>query len=911
MARLQLGLALVVLIVAAPWMWGQQQLVPEKLTAPALDSQHDGLPAAARARLGTLGFRHRDQVLAGLTSDGNGLLLFGREGLKVMDLESGQVTPWTQSNHRRPDQQAYVGRSSGPLTQLVFPNDGSGLVLSFIRLSRRSFPHLPLTTPGGKTLLLPESFEDFDCTVFDKATGKRLHRLRSDDFAEGNSGLAFLAVNGDGTRLISQTTQQQKNEVKPGKLLCFELASKQLHYTIDPPPRGSLQVPTVGSDGRTLFAVAVNGAGKGELQSWDIATGKPLSKFPLEVNQAARFQSTADGKHLFVMESESSTIRHLDARTGAELHAFTFGKDTVQSYLASGDGKFLYVVTATGIEQWNMAAASKVRTLVPGYGADRLVLSPAGDKLHFVGDTTVTTWDTATGQELRPGSGHAATVWALAFSPDGRQLLTSSHDGTARLWDTQTRQHLRAFVLPGRFNQGHFGAEAFAQLPFTQAGFSSDGKRIITAWPNGPVQVWDVATGNSQKLGQDPLQGSVAVACSPRDNLVATVSPDGRIQLWDVAHGEQRLDFQWQPVQDSRRRFDLATAAFSPSGLTLAVAGASVPQNRLRLFETSTARERLDFDLAGNPQRDLGEVPALVLAQRLVLKLAYSGDGKVLALAGVHAIYLHDAATGKERLVLSGPNTFGPSVSLSPDGSLAAAGTLDGCVRLWDVKTGRVVSEVKGHDYFVSATAFSPDGKTLASGSNDCTVLLWDVAQLLRQPLPSSAATASTLDRLWADLASSDAVKAFAAMAQLTEVPAETPAYFKTRLQAVPVPDPKRIDALVADLNSDQYALRQKAMVELEKLADLAVPALREQLAKKASLEMCKRIELLLAKINGPAADPEMLRALRAVEVLEAIGTPPARLVLETLAQGAPAHRVTQAAAEALKRQRSLPTPGK
>jgi WD40 repeat protein len=584
----------------------------------------------------------------------------------------------------------------------------------------------------------------------------------------------------------------------------------------------------------------------------------------------------------------------------------------VQSYVASGDGKFLYVVTSKGIEQWDVAAASKVRILVPGYGADRLVLSSAGDRLYFVGDTVVTAWDTATGQELRPNSGHDATVWALAFSPDGRQLLTSSHDGTARLWVTKTQQHLRAFVLPGRFNQGHFGAEPFAQIPFTHAGFSSDGKRIITVWPNWPVQVWDVATGNSQTLGQEPRQGSYAVACSPRDNVVATIAPDGRIQVWDV-HGEQRLDFQWQPTKEGRSQsdFDLAIAAFSPSGLTLAVAGVNAPQNRLKLFETSTARERLDLDLVGKHQRDLGEVPALVLAQRLVLKLAYSGNGKVLALAGIHTIHLHDAATGKERLVLSGPSTFGPSVSLSPDGGLAAAGTLDGCVRLWDVKTGQLVSEVKGHDYFVSATAFSPDGRQLASGSNDSTVLLWDVAQLLKQPLQSRASAASTLDRLWADLASADAAKAFTAMAELTEASAETPGFFKDRLKAVAIADPRRIDALMADLNSDQYAVRHKATVQLEKLADLAVPVLREQLAKKPSLEMCKRIELLLAKIHGPMTEPDLVRTLRAVEILDAIGTAQARSVLEALAQGAPAHRVTQAATDALKRQRAMPTPGK
>jgi hypothetical protein len=81
------------------------------------------------------------------------------------------------------------------------------------------------------------------------------------------------------------------------------------------------------------------------------------------------------------------------------------------------------------------------------------------------------------------------------------------------------------------------------------------------------------------------------------------------------------------------------------------------------------------------------------------------------------------------------------------------------------------------------------------------------------------------------------------------------------------------------------------------------VPALRDQLTRKPSLEVRKRIELLLARIHGPVTNPDWLRAMRAIEVLEAIGTPQARAALEILAQGAPAHRLTQAAGGALKRQ--------
>ena len=118
----------------------------------------------------------------------------------------------------------------------------------------------------------------------------------------------------------------------------------------------------------------------------------------------------------------------------------------------------------------------------------------------------------------------------------------------------------------------------------------------------------------------------------------------------------------------------------------------------------------------------------------------------------------------------------------------------------------------------------------------------------------------------------------------------------------MPVTDPKHIADLVAGLNSAEYAVRRQATLDLEKLADVAVPALRAQLAERPPLEMRKRIELLLDKINGPLTNPELVRSLRAIEVLEAIGNPASEAALEVLAKGAPAHRLTRAAKDALTR---------
>jgi hypothetical protein len=114
--------------------------------------------------------------------------------------------------------------------------------------------------------------------------------------------------------------------------------------------------------------------------------------------------------------------------------------------------------------------------------------------------------------------------------------------------------------------------------------------------------------------------------------------------------------------------------------------------------------------------------------------------------------------------------------------------------------------------------------------------------------------------------------------------------------------DPKHLEQLVTDLNDSKFPVRDKATLELEKLGELARSALEKQLAAKPTLEMRKRIEGLLSKLDGPVTRPEVLRGLRAVEVLERIGTKEAIQILETIATGAPDALVTQDAQAAVQR---------
>src|SRR5262249_18530928 len=122
-------------------------------------------------------------------------------------------------------------------------------------------------------------------------------------------------------------------------------------------------------------------------------------------------------------------------------------------------------------------------------------------------------------------------------------------------------------------------------------------------------------------------------------------------------------------------------------------------------------------------------------------------------------------------------------------------------------------------------------------------------------------------------------------------------ALLRAHLFPVPPADGRRLARLVTDLDSDSFETRERATRELALLGDLAEPALRQALENRPSPELRRRAQRLLAKLEGPK-----LRQVRAVEVLELVGTPEAQKLLQELAGGAPSARLTQEAKASLGR---------
>ncbi|KAI9772557.1 MAG: hypothetical protein M1840_000762, partial [Geoglossum simile] len=310
----------------------------------------------------------------------------------------------------------------------------------------------------------------------------------------------------------------------------------------------------------------------------------------------------------------------------------------------------------------------------------KLVVSGSGDK-------TVRLWDTGTGVQLQMLKGHSSWVSSVAFSPDGKLVVSGSGDETVRLWDTGTGVQLQ--MLKGHSDW------------VSSVAFSPDSKLVVSGSRDKTVRLWDTGTGVQLQMLKGHSNWVRSVAFSSDGKLVVSGSGDKTVRLWDTGTGVQ--------LQMLKGHSDLVSSvAFSPDG-KLVVSGSG--DKTVRLWDTGTGVQ----------------LQMLKGHSNWVSSVAFSPDGKlVVSGSGDETVRLWDTGTGVQLQMLKGHSSWVSSVAFSPDSKLVVSGSEDKTVRLWDTGTGVQLQMLKGHSSWVSSVAFSPDSKLVVSGSGDKTVRLWD-----------------------------------------------------------------------------------------------------------------------------------------------------------------------------------------
>jgi len=284
-----------------------------------------------------------------------------------------------------------------------------------------------------------------------------------------------------------------------------------------------------------------------------------------------------------------------------------------------------------------------------------------------------------TPSELARGSNRSMTIHAVAYSPDGKSIVTAGMCRPISLRDPLTGKEIRRLAKTASWE----GTAAFTPdgRYVLSAGRSDDG-----ANGDGDIMLFPTAaTGETRVVGRVPNgEWVLSLAVSPDGKTVASASLNAPVILWNLASGKEIRRLECKGIRWS--------LSFSPDGKLLA--SASGDEKTVRIWETASGKE-------------LGPLP------HPSCSVAFSPDGKVFA-AGMHpTIKIWDVNAWKELRSLQG-GAF--CMAFSPDGRLLAAGSqIAPKIDLWDVATGKRVGEIKAAGE-VTTLAFSPDGKKIAAG---------------------------------------------------------------------------------------------------------------------------------------------------------------------------------------------------
>jgi WD40 repeat protein len=348
-------------------------------------------------------------------------------------------------------------------------------------------------------------------------------------------------------------------------------------------------------------------------------------------------------------------------------------------------------------------------------------------------DGTVKLWDVASGRLIRTFLGHVSWVSAVAGTRDGRWILTGSFDRSAKLWDPKTGRIVRSL-------EGHSGwINAVAILP--------NGRSAVTASDDKTARIWDVETGCCKRILQGHLQSVKAVAFSPSGRLVATGSEDATARIWNVESGDLVASLVGH-------NGSVTAVAFDPSDRYVLTGS---EDRTARLWEVKSQRPKCTFSghtdivscvtfssdgrqvLTGSYDKTarLWDLGGGVSGRTIrvfgghilgVTSIAISPDGhRVVTGSQDKSAIVCDLHTGSELQRFEGHEDFISSLASTRDGSRLLVESWDRSARLWDMRSGRPIRVLK-HDDWVSAVAISSDGRQILTASFDRALRLWDGA---------------------------------------------------------------------------------------------------------------------------------------------------------------------------------------
>lgn len=835
-------------------------------TKPRLDQYGDPLPDGAIARFGTIRFRNLAHGLVTLSPDGR-YFAVDRKGLNLLDAQTGKLyrTFETNSSIRRisfsPDGKRLLTQNDGDMPESIWDVE-TGKKLETIEGGGGVFVR------GGKAILQVERIanDDTDVRLVD-ASGRRLAGFRSrhkqNYWAPSPTGNHLVLADNDQISLV--------DFVRGEEYALTNVREAQGNFT------GCVFTP----DGKKFVL-----AGGRAISLWDVETRKEIRTWKESRSDSPPVVS-ADGKRI--------AWSGYDNNLGIA---------------------YAWAVDVNGDKPWRVGAATNCFT-APAFSHDgnELAVLDDGGAMQFR--------NVVTGKEVRPVAAHGGLVAGIKFTSDGKHLITSDKNRVL-VWDRSTTRLVRRF--PDDLPEGE-------SLLNTTTKTTS---HILTLDRSHVVRLRELVTGKSV-LELEGKHGFIGGAATPAsisvdEQSTAIVDKDGDIRVYDLKTGKLRFTFDPEAA--------VWSTTLSADGRYLEVSTQGRKVSDHFIVDTKSGKEVYPDSVSRSESKHPGEPsegrmhPAgfettnWLQAQRLLdaagmpIKLDGTFAGAQIYLpANARYIAVHtfrgykvgddqtagrlriwDAET-KKMLEHFNPKNVAPEhARFSPNGRVMLLWG-HGLVSVWEVTTGRERTRFKGHFASLSNARFTPDGRGIVSGGADSQVLLWDYTRRCLDGIWTTVKhTPEQQTTLWKSLASDDAAEAHRAIWEMVADPDGTAKFLDGKLQPAKLPEAALLSKCIDRLSSPAFPEREKATKDLLSWGDMILPPLQVARKKTTDAELRERLDRIIQELEQPSLANSQLQQVRAVEVLESIGTKEAKQVLEKLARGEGSARLTQEAKFALGR---------